>query len=379
MFSRIQSHVFIFVLLLWFAMTGVVSRAQGTAFPVTVTDQTPLTPLANPIPTSYGSRYVSGFGLDDSFTLFFEDRDNGGAISFVQTTSGPTGFPAAVTATNIPNDTHFVIKPWPINIGGTTFNYRAWASVGNNPQHRFYVSNDLINWTLQNTFTIPNAATFTTARGQAYYGFHDVVLLNGTYYAFSETNQGQTVLVRSANGDHVWEAFDSVGGTLAADGPLYFDNVTYGAAPTPSGSFFDLGFNRGYGKIHIPGDDSHMFLAINTAARANLSAAALEAAFIDPSNWTWNDGSTGSPSPSIALLSGTAEHDIREAWFVPQSDPNEPWTIMYTADFGAAADGDKALGWIGVLPPIVQQQQPQPTAKPKRTTTPTPARFNYRS
>ncbi len=308
------------------------------SFPVaTFTDQTPTAPLASPLPASYGSRYLSGFGLGDSFTVFFEDRDAGSAISFNSTSSGPPGFAAANTATDVA-DTHFTIKDWPITVGATPYAYRAWASVGNNPDHRFYAANDLSSWILVSTFTIANDPGFTGARGQVYYGFHDVILINGTYYAFAESNQGQTMLVRSAAGDDAWQAFASVGGTLAADGPLQMPE-----SATPSGSFFDLGLDRGIGKLHVRGNDSALLLAVNTAAQLSLAPAALEAAFIDPANWTWHDDTTG--LPASPLLEATAEHDLREAWVVPPANHDlNDWVIVYTADFGAA-DGGKALGY----------------------------------
>ncbi len=64
-----------------------------------------------------------------------------------------------------------------------------------------------------------------------------------------------------------WVAFDSIGGTAEADGPLQLSS-----SPTPSGSFVDLGYDRGYGKIHIPGDNSAFYLAINPAAQASLAS-----------------------------------------------------------------------------------------------------------
>jgi len=317
----------------------------GTFGPVTVTDQTPSAPLASPVPSSYQPRYISGFGQDDAFTVFFEDRDAGGTISYVSTTTGPTGFPAAPTATNIA-DTHFCVKDWSINIGGTDYAYRAWASVGNNPQHHFYVSNDLTNWTLISTFTIPNAASFTDAHGWVYYGFHDVILLNGTYYAFAESNQSQTMLVSSANGDDVWEAFASIGGRPGW-GPLELPTgVSYGW--TPSGSFFELPDDAGYGKIHVDPRDSNFYLAVNSAAKPSLAPADLEAAFINPANWTWHDGTTGPAANPI--LSQTAEHDLRECWQVPSSDPSAGWVIIYDADYGSG-DGGKALGYAALTPP----------------------------
>ena len=318
----------------------------GTFVPITLTDQRPTAPLENPIPGSFQPRYISGFGSDNSFSVFFEDRDAGGKISYASTTSGPTGFPASATATNIV-DTHFCVKDWPINIGGTDYAYRAWGSVGNNMDHHFYVSNDLTNWTLMSTFTIPNAAGFTDAHGWVYYGFHDVIELNGTYYAFAESNQSQTMIVRSANGDDVWEAFASVGGRPGW-GPLELPaGVSYGW--TPSGNFVDLGHDRGYGKIHVDPRDNNFYLAVNTAAKASLPPADLEAAFINPPNWTWHDGTTGPASNPI--LSATSEHDLRECWVVPNTNPDADWVIIYDADFGSA-DGGKALGYATLTPPI---------------------------
>ena len=314
-------------------------------FPVTLADQTPTQPLANPAVNSYESRYVSGFGTNDSFTVFFEDRDAASTISYNSTTTGPTGFAASNTATNIA-DTHFVVKEWPINVGGVDYAYRAWGAVGNNPDHKFYVSNNLSNWTLVSVFTIPNATTFTNAKGWVYYGFHDVILLNGTYYAFAESNQSQTMLVRSANGDEVWEAFASVGG-VPGDGPLELPaGISDGW--TPTGSFIDLGYDRGCGKVYADPRDSNFYLAINTEAKFSLPPADLEAAFINPANWTWNDLSTGPAANPI--MSETPEHDLRECWVVPNTDPAAPWTIIYDADYGSA-DGGKSLGWIGLTPP----------------------------
>jgi len=327
---------------------GLVATAlAGTFEPITVTDQTTTMPLVNPAPSSFQPRYISGFGTDNSFTVFFEDRDNGNAISYAQTTSGPTGLPASATATNIA-DTHLLVKDWPITIEATTYAYRAWGAVGNNTSHKFYVSNDLTNWVLVSTFTIPNVFPWTSPRplmpGYVYHGFHDVILLNGTYYAFAESNRGQTLLVRSVNGDDVWEAFDSVGGTGATWGPLQLPE-----SGTPSGSFVDLGHDRGYGKVHVRGNDSGFYLAVNTVAKPSMAPADLEAAFINPANWTWHDGSTGLPTTPI--LSATDEHDLRECWVVPNSDPDADWVIVYDADFGSA-DGGKALGYATLSPPL---------------------------
>jgi len=330
-------------LALFAGLTAVV--LAGSFTPITVTDQTLTAPLANPAPSSFQPRYISGFGSDNSFTVFFEDRDAGKTISYASTTTGPTGLSASATATNIA-DTHFLVKDWPINVDDTDYAYRAWGSVGNNMQHHFYVSNNLTDWILVSTFTIPNAASFTDAHGWVYYGFHDVILLNGTYYAFAESNQSQTMLVRSTNGDDVWEAFASIGGRPGW-GPLELPaGVSYGW--TPSGSFVDLGHDRGYGKIHVDPRDSNFYLAVNTAAVASLPPADLEAAFINPANWTWHDGTTGPAANPI--LSETSEHDLRECWVVPNSDPDADWVIIYDANFGTS-DGGKALGYATVSPP----------------------------
>jgi len=324
----------------------------GTFDEFVLTDQTPTAPLANPIPTSYAPRYISGFGVGTSFSVFFEDRNNAQAISSVTTSTGPEGFPVGATATNIA-DTHFVIKDWPISILGTPYAYRAWGAVGNNADHNFYVSNDLTTWTLVSTFTISNAASFTNARGFVYYGFHDAILLNGTYYAWAESNGGQTMIVRSVNGDDVWEAFASIGGSDPLDGPLQLPaGVLVGW--TPTGNFFDLGLDRGMGKVYADPRDSDFYLAVNVAAQASLAPAALEAAFINPANWTWHDDTTG---PAAApVLSETAEHDLRECWLVPRTSPSEGWVLMYDADFGV--DGGLALGYATTEAALILNEIP---------------------
>lgn len=343
----------------------------GTFIPTDVVDQTPSAPLPNPNPLTSQPRYLSGFGADDAFTLFYEDRTPGPGyqtIYYNTTTTGPTGLASASTATNIV-DTHFVVKDWPIDIGGTTYAYRGWGSVGNNLSHHFYVSNDLTNWTLVSTFTISNDPGFTDARGLVYYGFHDVIDINGTYYAWAETNQSQTGVVRSANGDDVWEAFAAVGGAYAGASPLNLMMFTGISGPTPTGNFIDLGHNRGYGKLCIPGDDSAVYLAINTAARASLPPDQFEAAFIDPNNWTWHDGTTG--VPTTPLFVATAEHDWQEVWAPPQSDPDALWMIVYTADYGAA-EGRYSLGYATLRPPPLP---PSPPSAEEESEEPEPVAF----
>jgi len=311
---------------------------------ITVTDMTPVAPLQTPIPSTYEPRYISGFGSGDSFTVFFEDRSAGNfpfPICFVSTTTGPTGFAESATSTNIA-DTHFCVKDWPVTINGLSYAYRAWGALENTPEHNFYVSNDLTNWTLVSTFTIPNYEGFHS--GHVYYGFHDVIELNGTYYAWGECNIGYTLICRSDSGDDDWEAFARVGGlyNLPNPGPLQLPDVG-----TPTGSFFELGGDRGYGKVVVPGNDSAFYLAINTAARPSLPDVDLEAAFINPNNWTWHDGTIGLPATAILREDG---HDLRECWLAPNGEAE--WTIIYDADYGSAY-GDKALGYATLVAPLL--------------------------
>jgi hypothetical protein len=336
---RVGSVLVFMVVLLAMQKVGIqAAPVLGVITLPAIEDQTPLEPLLSPDALTYSSRYISGFGLDDSFTVFFEDRDNGSRISYVSSDEGPTAFPSTVTATNIV-DTHLLVKDWPYFYDGTLYGYRAWGAVGNNPEHHFYVSDDLVSWTLVSTFTIPNAASFTTTRGFVYYGFHDIILINGTYYGWGEANSGETMFVRSAMGGDDWEAFTKVGGNQLEDGPLV--TPAEGISPTPTGSFFELADNQGYGKLYVPGDDSGIYLAVNTVAKPSQEPAVLEANFIDPANWTWHEGSTGRLTSLHALLYGTSYHDYREVWMVPQPAPHEPWVILYTASF----DGNKALGY----------------------------------
>ena len=78
------------------------SRAQSSSLHAALTDQTPTEPLLHPFPGVYEARYVSGFGLDDAFTVFFEDRSvSPSPIAFVSTTTGATGFGPVATQTNM--------------------------------------------------------------------------------------------------------------------------------------------------------------------------------------------------------------------------------------------------------------------------------------
>jgi hypothetical protein len=111
------------VLLLGMQKLGIqAAPVLGVISPPALEDQTPLEPLQSTDVSAYSSRYISGFGLDDSFTVFFEDRDNGSRISYVSTDTGPTGFLSAVTATNAV-DTHLLVKDWPYLYDGTLYSY----------------------------------------------------------------------------------------------------------------------------------------------------------------------------------------------------------------------------------------------------------------
>jgi hypothetical protein len=346
----VRSQYFNFILALFIASSTAVM--PQTFIPQSVTDQTPTAPLPNPSPGSFEPRYMSGLGSSNSFSLFFEDRTTGGPdrfpIAFVSSTTGPTGLSTACTSTDI-SDTHFLIKAWSITYKGTEYAYRAWGSHGNDRQHEFYVSNDLTHWvTACDSFTIPNASGFHPA-GYVYYGFHDVIQINGTYYAFGESNNSETFLVRSANADSVWESFAMVGGARYFQGNLQERDSTL-SGWKPTGNFIDLGYDRGYGKIYEDPAYQYLYLAINTAAKASLPPADLEAAFINPANWTWHNGSKGKASSPI--LSKTSEHNYKECWVVPPSGPNADWTIMYIGDFGSS-DGSNALGYATLKPPAV--------------------------
>jgi uncharacterized repeat protein (TIGR01451 family)/MYXO-CTERM domain-containing protein len=114
---------------------------------------------------------------------------------------------------------------------------------------------------------------------------------------------------------------------------------------TVRGNFFDLGNDRGYGKLYIDPRDTAFYLAVNTAAKASLPAAQLEAAFINPANWTWHDGNTGAPTTPIAHE--TSDHDLKEGWLVPRSSPTPEWTIIYDAGYSQLSTGGRNLGYFG--------------------------------
>ena len=326
-----------------FTLVVITSRAVLAEVSIPQNDQTPLTPLLVPDPGTADPRYLSGFGLDNTYTIFYEDRSDtagcayGARIYFIQTTNGPLAF-SSPTATDI-CDTHLVVKNWPITIDGTTYSYRAWGSIGNNPLHTFYVSNNLSNW-IQDPSTSPTGLPFTfndpSGLLNVYYGFHDIVRINGNYMGFAETNGGRTVLVWSDQGTNTWDVIGVVGGSGV--GPL--DLNVGGAGPTPTGNFVLMEVNgqRVYGKLGIPGDDSGAYLAINPAAAQAGTLAGAESAFLDPSNWTWSDGSTGIPDPDNRILNASATHDVREVWTVPISNFRSDHVIFYTGRYGSGSD-----------------------------------------
>lgn len=51
-------------------------------------------------------------------------------------------------------------------------------------------------------------------------------------------------------------------------------------------------------------------------------------------------------------MTATSEHDLRECWLVPTSDPSQGWVIIYDANYGAA-NGDLALGYTQLPDPTV--------------------------
>jgi hypothetical protein len=336
-------RILIFAIPLW----QTTSLFPQTFIPQSVTDQTPSSPLSNPTPGSHKIRYISGFGSDNSFKLFFEDRNviSGGLyrITYLPTTAGPTGFPATGTGTNV-YATHFFIKDWPINVSGTDYAFRGWGS-DNSPIHKFYVSNDLVTWTFVDTFSFRDASTFTNRRGWVYYGFRDILKINGTYYGFAEANSGETMIVRSAAADDRWEAFTKVGGSSRSDGPL---QIPAGRSNgwTCNGGFMDLGYNRGYGSLFTDPNKQFFYLAINTAAKTSLSPAQFEASFIDSANWKWNDGTIG-PAANPIFSYNASHAAIAENWLVPRTDMNGDWTVMYAATYGS----NTSVGYFTLTPP----------------------------
>ena len=331
------------ILFLVFTFISTILFSQSVLAEVSIPqdDQTQTAPLNIPNPATSDPRYLSGFGVDNAYTIFYEDRADttgcpyGARIYFVRTIDGPLNFSAPVP-TNI-CDTHFVVKDWPVTIGGTTYAYRAWGSRANNSLHNFYVSNDLVNW-IRNPIAPNTPFTFNDPSGTltVYYGFHDVIQLNRNYMGFAETNGSRTVLVWSDEGTNNWDVIAVVGG--AGAGPLDLDVGSTG--PTPTGSFVLMEVNgqQVYGKLGVPGDDSGAFLAINQAAAQASTPAGAEAAFLDPANWTWSDGTTGIPNTGNRVLSEIAQHDVREVWTAPLSNSRSDHVIFYTARYATGSD-----------------------------------------
>ena len=330
----------IIIVLISLILTTVIALAEVS---IPQVDQTAIVPLSIPNPGTADPRYLSGFGMDNVYTVFYEDRADtlgcpyGARIYFVQTVNGPFNFSPPVQ-TNI-CDTHLVVKNWPVTISGVNYLYRAWGSRGNNPLHNFYVSNDLVNW-IRNPGTVPPDTPFTfndpTGTLTVLYGFHDIVQLNGNYMGFAETATSRTVLVWSDLGTNSWDVVDIVGG--AGAGPLDLD--VGGTGPTPTGSFVLMEVNGGqvYGKLGVPGDDSGAYLAINSAAAQAGTPAAAESAFLTPGNWTWSEGNIGIPTVLNRVLSAGPQHDIREVWTVPLSNYESDHVMIYTGRYGAGSD-----------------------------------------
>jgi LPXTG-site transpeptidase (sortase) family protein len=337
------------------------------------TDQTPINPLSAPNPAASWPRYISGFGSNNSYTLFYEDRNDtvgcgyGWRIYFNQTTTGSMGFAATSTATDI-CDTHLIVKNWPITISGYgTFNYRAWGAHDNDPIHTFYVSNNLVNWTRifmgDSMFSDPSNIMLGETIN---YGFHDIVQLNGNYMGFVESAGGNTYIAWSDNGDNAWTIVAKVGGSESSDLPLSLSFTS--AGPIPTGNFL-LMYVDGqlvYGKLMVPGNRSGVYLAINAEAAQAATPALAEAAFINPSNWTWQDGSTGQPNSANAILLSTLSsggHDIREVFSAPTSSPRSDNVIMYTANF-AGGGATRGIGCASSSSECLVVLPPDPTDIP---------------
>jgi len=351
-FSR-QTSITIAIIVV---LTGLILTSGVVTAEVSVpqVDQTNTIPLLIPDPATHDPRYLSGFGIDNAYTIFYENRADtlgctyGSRIYFVQTVNGPLNFTAPVR-TNI-CDTHLVVKNWPITIGGTLYPYRAWGSRGNNPQHNFHVSTDMINWvTNPVTFT-----PFTFSDPSVFYGFHDIVQINGNYMGFAETNGSRTVLVLSDLGTNIWNVVGIVGGSGV--GPL--DLNVGGTGPTPTGSFVQMEVNgqQVYGKLGVPGNDSGAYLAINSAIVQAGSPAAAETAFLTPGNWTWSEGNTGIPTILNQVLDDSGGHDVSEVWTVALSNFRSDHVIFYTGSYGAGSD----LGCAASNPECLVVDPPPP-------------------
>ncbi len=343
------------------------------------TDQTPVQPLNIPNPGTTQPRYISGFGTDNTYTIFYEDRLDvigcafGSRIYFVTTTNGPLNL-SAPTITNI-CDTHLIVKDWPITIGANTYAYRAWGSHGNDPLHTFYVSNNMITWTTiylgVGMFSDP---TNVLMGDTILYGFHDIIQINNNYIGFVESAGGSTYIAWSDLGDQSWTIMARVGGAVAGATPLnlyFFPGIT---GPIPSSNFIlqEIDGELTYTKLMVPGDRRGAFMAINRAAAQAATPALAEVAFMNPANWTWRDGTFGVlPGAADTVLSQTAAHDIREVWSPPPSDPRSDHVIFYTANY-AAAPFTRGLGCAAANTECLVQQPPAvaPEALPATGFTP---------
>jgi uncharacterized repeat protein (TIGR01451 family) len=211
-----------------------------------------------------------------------------------------------------------------------------------------------VEWWWVAQFTVPNNFTTPPPSGFVYYNAHDYLAVGSEYYGFGESNSGQTMIMHSLpdpdgnHGTYAWETVGAIGGRGDAFPtlPLRYDNSS--TPWTPTGSFIDLG----YGKTYTSGADNGIFLAVNSATTESLRTsdpAAFAAAFTDLANWTWRDDTQGFAAAPLILESDAGiNHDFREHWYAPNPDPNAPWTIIYSADYGG---GPRALGYLGVTPP----------------------------
>lgn len=318
-------------------------------------DRTVTASLAKPASATTTPRYLSGFGSDDVFTVFYEDRKlpcaggNVFRIVFNQTSTGPEGLSDTSTATDI-CDSHLLVKDWPFRFGSAPYAYRAWGAGTYSGVHNLYGSNDLVHWTKVSTFTIPTDKSIVDS--QVLYGFHDVVRINNHYLAFAETAGGFTVIVESPDGLSSWTVVSLVGGSNAGNGPL---NLLSSSGPKPTGNFVLMRVNgqQVYAKLMVPGDKRAAYLAINAAAAQAATPALAEAAFENPANWKWMDGTTGVPGATNAYMLNTAAsggHYIGEEWMIPNSDLDARRVIIYDAEYatgktglGCAADNPDCL------------------------------------
>jgi LPXTG-site transpeptidase (sortase) family protein len=340
-FPNVKRPLFLIIVLL---ASSILAQSVSAEASIPQQDQTPLAPLSSPQAPPAEPRYISGFGLDNTYTIFYEDRrvDSGCPASsyryriyFNQTSTGPFGFTGTSTATNI-CDSHFKVKNWPITIGGTTYAYRGWGAGTYTSMHNFYVSNDLIHWILEATFT------FSHPSDEILYGFHDIIQLNGQYMGFVESAGGHTYIVSSPTGDQNWTVVAQVGGSGVVDAPLNLSFTSAGPIPTGDFLLMQVGGQMVYGKLMVPGNHSGAYLAINRTAAQAATPAAAETAFLNPANWTWADGSIGLPTAANRVLTstlGAGGHDVHEVWTIPSSNPLSDNVILYIADYASIGGG----------------------------------------